>query len=152
MPVEQGCPYSDTWWCRTVSPLSPAVNIGVRRVGGTCSYACQHLASWGSCPPETEDWEAVLNLSCLCFRASEIQPCGSLSPSLSDSVPQPRFYCILSPEASEDDLNRLDSTVLPASPVPHPAFAGPLLHWARRCLVQSCWVSARGAGISALRG
>ncbi|XP_066493904.1 E3 ubiquitin-protein ligase UBR4 [Tiliqua scincoides] len=29
----------------------------------------------------------------------------------SDSVPQPRFYCILSPEASEDDLNRLDSTV-----------------------------------------
>ncbi|XP_033375251.1 E3 ubiquitin-protein ligase UBR4 [Parus major] len=29
----------------------------------------------------------------------------------SDSAPQPRFYCILSPEASEDDLNRLDSTV-----------------------------------------
>ncbi|KAF7239331.1 E3 ubiquitin-protein ligase UBR4 [Varanus komodoensis] len=29
----------------------------------------------------------------------------------SDAVPQPRFYCILSPEASEDDLNRLDSTV-----------------------------------------
>lgn len=31
--------------------------------------------------------------------------------SSSDSAPQPRFYCILSPEASEDDLNRLDSTV-----------------------------------------
>lgn len=31
--------------------------------------------------------------------------------SLPDVVPQPRFYCILSPEASEDDLNRLDSTV-----------------------------------------
>ncbi|KAM6434914.1 E3 ubiquitin-protein ligase UBR4 isoform 2-T2 [Liasis olivaceus] len=29
----------------------------------------------------------------------------------SDAAPQPRFYCILSPEASEDDLNRLDSTV-----------------------------------------
>ncbi|EPQ18169.1 E3 ubiquitin-protein ligase UBR4 [Myotis brandtii] len=27
----------------------------------------------------------------------------------SDAVPQPRFYCVLSPEASEDDLNRLDS-------------------------------------------
>ncbi|XP_026545772.1 E3 ubiquitin-protein ligase UBR4-like [Notechis scutatus] len=31
--------------------------------------------------------------------------------SPSDTSPQPRFYCILSPEASEDDLNRLDSTV-----------------------------------------
>ncbi|XP_063173479.1 E3 ubiquitin-protein ligase UBR4 [Candoia aspera] len=29
----------------------------------------------------------------------------------SDAAPQPRFYCILSPEASEDDLNRLDGTV-----------------------------------------
>ena len=29
----------------------------------------------------------------------------------SDAVPQPRFYCILSLEASEDDLNRLDSMV-----------------------------------------
>ncbi|XP_044852020.1 E3 ubiquitin-protein ligase UBR4 isoform X3 [Mauremys mutica] len=29
----------------------------------------------------------------------------------SDAVPQPRFYCILSPEASEDDLNRLDNMV-----------------------------------------
>ncbi|XP_055978695.1 E3 ubiquitin-protein ligase UBR4 isoform X1 [Sorex fumeus] len=27
----------------------------------------------------------------------------------SDAVPQPRFYCVLSPEASEDDLNRLDT-------------------------------------------
>ncbi|XP_028343585.1 E3 ubiquitin-protein ligase UBR4 isoform X5 [Physeter macrocephalus] len=27
----------------------------------------------------------------------------------SDAVPQLRFYCVLSPEASEDDLNRLDS-------------------------------------------
>lgn len=27
----------------------------------------------------------------------------------SDAVPQPRFYCVMSPEASEDDLNRLDS-------------------------------------------
>lgn len=28
-----------------------------------------------------------------------------------DAAPQPRFYCILSLEASEDDLNRLDSMV-----------------------------------------
>ena len=26
-------------------------------------------------------------------------------------MPQPRFYCVLSPEASEDDLTRLDSVV-----------------------------------------
>ncbi|XP_027698524.1 E3 ubiquitin-protein ligase UBR4 isoform X1 [Vombatus ursinus] len=29
----------------------------------------------------------------------------------SDAAPQPRFYCVLSPEASEDDLNRLDNMI-----------------------------------------
>ncbi|KAJ7306604.1 hypothetical protein JRQ81_009996 [Phrynocephalus forsythii] len=29
----------------------------------------------------------------------------------SDAAPQPRFYCVLSPEASEDDVNRLDFMV-----------------------------------------
>lgn len=33
-------------------------------------------------------------------------------------MPQPRFYCVLSPEASEDDLNRLDS-VVPGILKPH---------------------------------
>lgn len=32
-------------------------------------------------------------------------------PCVPDAAPQPRFYCILSLEASEDDLNRLDSMV-----------------------------------------
>lgn len=31
--------------------------------------------------------------------------------SFSDSTVQPKFYCILSPETSEDDISRLDSKV-----------------------------------------
>ncbi|MGH0168045.1 UNVERIFIED_CONTAM: hypothetical protein FKN15_073672 [Acipenser sinensis] len=30
-----------------------------------------------------------------------------------DSTPQPKFYCVLSPEASEDDMSRLDSKIFP---------------------------------------
>lgn len=41
-----------------------------------------------------------------------------LARCFSDAVPQPRFYCVLSPEASEDDLNRLDS-VVPGILKPH---------------------------------
>nr|XP_023697265.1 E3 ubiquitin-protein ligase UBR4 [Paramormyrops kingsleyae] len=33
--------------------------------------------------------------------------------SSADSAMQPKFYCVLSPEASEDDRNRLDSKVFP---------------------------------------
>lgn len=29
-----------------------------------------------------------------------------------DSTVQPKFYCLLSPEASEDDISRLDSKVI----------------------------------------